>query len=250
MGWRAKLLGQAEDEVRPVIEKRLAAGAVLFRAGEPCPGVALIHDGAVELLDDVAGVNLRIGTRGRGAFVGDDAVLGTGICRHTVVALRQTMIEMLDRDIFLERFASGRHSAFAASIAPLLQPREAAGAARVVQLAAASPESQAAMPSGSIEIRLLPFVVGRAPTGPGQALDRGRALLLEERPPFRLSRRQFAIVATEAGVGLSDPGSRLGTFVDGERLGMAPVLVAPGRTIEVIAGGAQSPFRFHLSAAP
>jgi hypothetical protein len=237
MGWHRRLLRQVEDDVRPAIEKRLEAGAVLFRAGDHCPGVALIHDGEVEVwLEDDQGLR-RVEVRGRGAFVGDDAVLGAGICRHTVVACRPTRVEMLARDVYLERLAG---PAAAGRRAPPTVARE------VVWLEPASPECAAAVPAAGMEIAELPFVVGRADGRTGGAAARRRMLLLDDHPPYRLSRRQFAIVATEAGPAVTDPGSRLGTFVDGERLGIAPRLLPPDEAIVISAGGAHSPFRFRL----
>jgi hypothetical protein len=234
------LLRHVDDDVRPAIEKRLETGAVLFRAGDHCPGVALIHDGAVELwLEDEKGLR-RIEVRGRGAFVGDDAVLGAGICRHTVVASRPTRVEMLARDIFLERLAG---------VAAAAGRESSASARQHVWLQPASPESAAAVPAAGIEIADFPFVVGRADTESGGATAGRRMLLVDDRRPYHLSRRQFAIVATEAGPAVTDPGSRLGTFIDGERLGIEPRPLPPGETIVISAGGANSPFRFRLSPA-
>jgi hypothetical protein len=239
MVWGARLLRNAESEVRPVIEKRLEAGAVLFRAGDPCPGVALIREGAIELLADVAGVPQRMGMRGKGSYVGDDAILGGGICLHTAVALSRTTVEMLARDVLLKRH--GRVGAAAPD-------RRLARSGPIVHMAPASAEGLAAMPSSGIEIHTFPFVVGRASVDDKERVDRQRALLLDDHRPFRLSRRQFLIIETPTGIALSDPGSRLGTFVDGERLGMVPHELPSGQIVEVSAGGSRSPFRFQLRA--
>lgn len=229
---------EARQEVRPVIEKHLEPGTVLFSAGEPCPGVALIHEGGIALLADVRGAEFRVGMRGRGEFVGDDAVMGAGICLHTAVAVGRTRIEMLDRDSFLEHLSKRgmveRSSGRVATTVP-------SGPA-LVQLAPASPETSRLFHGERVDVVRLPFVVGRA-SGNEPEATRPAGLFLDEAAPHRLSRRQFTIVGTGEHVGLVDAGSRLGTFVDGVRLGRTPLKLAPGQTTTVIAGGEQSPFR-------
>ena len=235
MGWRTKLLGWAGDEVRPSIEKRLEAGTVLFRAGDSCQAVALIHDGEIELLADRDGQSVRVGTRGRGTFVGDDEVLGDGIWRRTARALCRTRVEMLARDVYLERFVDQPWT-----------PVAAVTDDRVVHLLPASPESARTLLGNGIEISDFPFVVGRAAADVSETVSRPNTLLLEDRRPYHLSRRQFVILRGDDGLGISDPGSRLGTFVAGRRLGPDPLPLPIGRVIEVSAGGVQSPFRFQL----
>lgn len=246
MGWRSRLLGRDEDEVRPSIEKRVEAGTVLFRAGDSARAVALILEGEIELLAEAeveanAGESApRSGTRGRGAYIGDDEVLGDGVWHRTARAVRQTRLEMLPRDVFLERIAH-RSTANGGSMAAA-DPV----AALTVRLLPASPETAAALPAGGLAVVELPFTVGRAGSEPQAPPASGTALLLEERPPYRLSRRQFSLSRTACGVAISDPGSRLGTFVRGLRIGSEPIALPSGETVEIIAGGPQSPFRFQL----
>lgn len=234
MGWRSKLLGRVEDDVRPSIEKRIEAGTVLFRAGETCRAVALIHDGEVELLVDRDGQTIRVGTRGRGAFVGDDEVLGDGVWHRTVRALRRTRIEMLARDVYLERF-----------VEPLAREAPAASDC-VVRLVPASSGSASVLSAEGIAITDFPFIVGRASADVTEASPRRNALLLDDSRPYHLSRRQFVIVRSADRIELTDPGSRLGTFVDGQRLGLDPLPLQPGRVAEITAGGLHSPFSFRL----
>ena len=237
MGLRSRLWGRVEDEVRPEIEKRIEAGTVLFRAGDPCQAVAWIRDGEVELLREENGEMRRIGVRGRGAVIGDDAVLTDGIVRHTVRSLGGVTVEMLARDVFLERFGE--------AVSPLSHE----ASPLVVHLVAASTASAAALPEDGLAITDFPFVVGRTSSHPSESLPLRSALLLDEKPPHRLSRRQFAIVQTEIGAGVSDSGSRLGTFVDGVRLGSDPIPLVRGNCLEIVAGGMLSPYRFQLRTA-
>ena len=237
MGWRSKLLGRPEDEVRPSIEKRIEPGTILFRSGDPCRAVAWIRDGEVEILSEEDGDVRRVAVRGKGSVIGDDAVLGDGICRHTARALSGVTVEMLARDVFLERFGEA------------IVPHSQETAPLVVHLLAASTASAAALPEGGLAITDFPFVVGRSSSRPSESLPLRSALLVDEKPPHHLSRRQFAIVQTEIGAGVSDSGSRLGTFVDGVRLGPEPLPLARGHPVTICAGGLHSPFRFQLWAA-
>ena len=227
-------MGRAEDDVRPSIEKRIEAGTVLFRAGEPCRAVALIHDGEVELLVDRDGQTIRVGTRGRGAFVGDDEVLGDGVWRRTARALSRTRLEMLARDVYLERFAE-----------PLAAGAPTASDS-VVRLVPASSGSAAVLPAEGIDITDFPFIVGRASAEGTEAIPRRNALLLDDSRPYHLSRRQFVIGRSADRIELTDAGSRLGTFVDGQRLGPDPLPLQAGQVAEIRAGGLHSPFSFQL----
>lgn len=237
MGWRSKLLGRPEDEVRPSIEKRIEAGTILFRSGDPCRAVAWIRDGEVEILSEEDGALRRVAVQGKGSVIGDDAVLSDGICRHTARALTGVTVEMLAQDVFLERFGE--------AISPLSHE----AAPLVVHLLPASTASAAALPTDGLAITDFPFVIGRSSSHPSESLPLRSALLLDEKPPHHLSRRQFAIVQTEIGAGVSDAGSRLGTFVDGVRLGPEPIPLVRGNCLEIIAGGMHSPYRFQLRTA-
>lgn len=232
--WRTRLLGRLDAEVRPSIEKRIEAGTVLFRAGDHCHAVALVHEGEIELLADQDGRAVRVATRGRGAFVGDDEVLGDGVWRRTARASRRSRVEMLARDIFIERFAERPPSTAATP------------SGRLAHLLPASPGSAAAMPAAGIDVTDFPFRIGRASVDLDDAVALGKSLLLADERPYHLSRRQFVILEGPDGIGLSDPGSRLGTFVDGRRLGADPLPLRAGEVVEIRAGGQQSPFRFKL----
>ncbi len=208
---------------------------MLFRAGDTCNAVALIHEGEIELLVDRNGEAIRVGTRGRGTFVGDDEMLGDGVWHRTARALRRTRIEMLARDVYLERFAR-----------PSTSPTAAVAAERLVRLLPASPASAAGLPAEGLEIVDFPFLVGRATSEPAASVNRRNTLLLREDRPYHLSRRQFVVLRDTDSIGLTDPGSRLGTFVDGERLSTDPLRLPIGSEAEIRAGGPQSPFRFRL----
>lgn len=235
MGWRPRLL-QRSDEVRPVIEKQLAAGTVLFRAGDRSDAVALIIDGEVEVLAERVGGHVRIGTRGNGAYVGDTDVLAERPRRFTFRTLRPTRVEMLAGGLYLERLRAN-----AAAAEP--------GAEALVRLLPASTLSAGLLPAEGLCLTSFPFSVGRAggDQDDDKAGDPQARLLIAETPPYRLSRRHFAILRDDATIRVADPGSRLGTFVDGQRLGFEPYALSRATTHELVAGGPSSPYRFQLA---
>lgn len=256
MSWRKKLIRRGEGEVRPSIEKWVEAGTILFRAGDPCQAVVLIHEGEVELVEEFGSGTYRLGKRGAGSYIGDGMTLAEGVWSYAARALTPTRLEMIAGPAFLERNEQGpalvsRDRRLPEGIVPLRQPDNAARPvfSPVVHLDAASPASARAMPAEGIEITRFPFNVGRMSSdGPGEGAKSRSSLLIEDRQPYHLSRRQFAIVRMGTQVALSDIGSRLGTFVDGRPIGASPFPLPRGEAVEISAGGASSPFRFRLKA--
>ncbi len=234
MGWRPRLL-RRPDEVRPFIEKRLAAGTVLFRAGDPSDSVALIIDGEVEVLAERVGGHVRIGTRGNGAYVGDTDVLNERPRRFTFRTLRPTRVEMLAGGLFLER-----QRAAAAAAEPVTEA--------AIRLLPASTLSAGLLPAEGLRLTSFPFSVGRAGSDPDdEEIDPRARLVIPETRPYRLSRRHFAILRDDVAVRVADFGSRLGTFLDGRRLGPEPGELTRGAVHEIVAGGPSSPYRFRLA---
>lgn len=234
MGWRPRLLRRAE-EVRPFIEKQLAAGTVLFRAGDPSDSVALIIDGEIEVLAERVGGHVRIGTRGNGAYVGDTDVLSERPRRFTFRTLRPTRVEMLAGGLFLERMRAAAAAA------------EPAGEA-TVRLLPASTLSAGLLPAEGLRLSSFPFSVGRAGGDRDEEeADPQTRLMIAEAKPYRLSRRHFAILREEAILQVVDFASRLGTFLDGQRLGAEPFELTRGAVHEIVAGGPSSPYRFRLA---
>lgn len=235
MGWRPRLL-QRSEEVRPFIEKQLAAGTVLFWAGDPSDSVALIIDGEVEVLAEQVNGLVRIGTHGNGAYVGDTDVLAESPRRFTFRTVCPTRVEMLSGGLFLERLRVARAAT---------EPRAEA----LVRLLPASTLSAGLLPAEGLCLTSFPFSVGRAGSDgdDDNVADPQARLVIAESPPYRLSRRHFTILRDDATIRVVDPGSRLGTLVDGQRVGLEPLALTSGTTHEILAGGATSPYRFQLA---
>lgn len=87
------LLAEAMDT------RSLAAGAVLFRAGDPGQAMYVVAKGAMEIfITDHAGQKIVLTECGPGEVFGELAMLGTGPRTATAVALEDTELLELDRD--------------------------------------------------------------------------------------------------------------------------------------------------------
>ena len=118
-----------------------------------------------------------------------------------------------------------------------------------VMLLADSPRTEDSVPRDGIIVEEFPFYVGRVPEKWEGKPSVDLGLAIEESEPFRLSRVHFSIRQHEGAFLLSDPGSTMGTLVNGEFIGRhAPqdfVRLYEGEN-QILAGGGDSPFGFRV----
>jgi len=117
----------------------------------------------------------------------------------------------------------------------------------VVTIEGATSQIQNVLGKGPLKITHLPFRVGRYDAYAGEDVLEQNDLMLEDEIPYQLSRNHFAIDWVEDGIWVVDRGSRLGTIVNGERIGGKEeaymVKLNEGRN-KVTTGMPSSPFRF------
>jgi hypothetical protein len=100
-----------------------------------------------------------------------------------------------------------------------------------------------------IEIRELPFRIGRTAAGEGKDTYTDIHLAIADTRPFNLSRRHFAIEQEDGALIIRDFGSYHGTTINCLTLGgegrprTAPLMTGES---ELVAGKADSPFRFRI----
>ena len=263
-------------------ELQFAAGDLVFAEGSPSTFVLRVTGGEAEVFKTVDGQAVPLGRVKPGEYIGEMGVIRDLPRNASVRAPKDLSAERSGRDDFLERVS--QDSAMALRLLTRLSERltvvdqayaratlamaaagvEAAAAeerpaadepagpapAKSLSLRAADPLLAAVLPGESLALKRLPFAVGRMP-GPGEAaavtpID----LLLDDSRPFRLSRAHFRIAEDLGGYRVQDLGSVLGTLVNGAPIGLhfgadaAPLW--PGQN-EVVAGGADSHFRFLLT---
>jgi CRP/FNR family transcriptional regulator, cyclic AMP receptor protein len=254
--------------------RRYEEGQVLFREGDPANGVFRLLSGAVDILRELDGDVILLGTVDAGQFIGEMGVIEKRPRSATARAISEVEVEILSPTEFLDYIASSPE--VARELIQRLSQRLREADNRIVNDQRRSeaalgnwwdPEDQ--MPASpinsaylaaknpwlrhqlhnSLELGDLAFVVGRVPVA-GEGLPLLQPdLKLSDAPPFRLSRNHFIIEKRSGGYHVRDLGSTLGTIVNGEPIGSHfrrdDALLRSGEN-EVIAGGVDSPFVFSI----
>ena len=252
-----------------------AKGQILFREGDPPDCVFRLLSGAVDILRELDGDPILLGTVGAGQFIGEMGVVEDRPRNATAQVAGKVEAEILTPSEFFDQIA-GSPSAARELIQRLSQRlREAddrivsdekqsgraltnwedadrqtpAPLVHHAYLAAKDPwlQRQLHTPLGLGD---RPFVVGRRPLAEEALPPRQPDLLLDDTAPFRLSRNHFMIEKRDRGYHVHDLCSTLGTIVNGEPIGdhfrTDDALLRAGDN-EVIAGGMASPFVFSVS---
>jgi CRP/FNR family transcriptional regulator, cyclic AMP receptor protein len=254
-----------------------AEGHVLFREGDPADCVFRLLSGAVDILRDLDGDPILLGTVGAGQFIGEMGVVENRPRSATARAASEVEVEILTPTEFLDQIAGSprtareliqrlsqrlreaddrivndeRRSGRAHGTRKDADSQTAVESVNNAYLAAKNPwlQRQFHTPLGLGD---LPFVVGRGPVA-GEGLPPLHPdLKLDDTVPFRLSRNHFMIEKRDGSYYVRDLRSSRGTIVNGEPIGDqfrgddAPLRAGEN---EVIAGGVGSPFVFSVFVA-
>jgi CRP/FNR family transcriptional regulator, cyclic AMP receptor protein len=254
---------------------RFAEGQILFKEGDPSEGVFRLLSGCVEVLRDLDGHLILLGTVDAGQFIGEMGVVENRPRSATVRAATDVEAEFFTPTEFLDQIAGSPQAARELILRLSQRLREAddrivkdeSPSSRAVgdwrgaddetavlsannaYLAANSVWLQRQVPT-SIQLSDLPFVVGRRPVAGEGAPLWEPDLLLNDNEPFRLSRNHFVIEVRNGGLHVRDLCSTLGTIVNGQPIGNhfrtddAPLRAGEN---EIVAGGMGSPFVFSVS---
>lgn len=263
-------------------DRRFAPGETLFREGEPSDEVFLIRTGEVEILKEIDGGRVVLGSLGAGEFVGEMGVLQQRARSATVqAAAAGATAEAIPKDVFLRRISRESDTAFqllvrlserlrqadlqlarsagsgaadpSSASMTLTASVEQAGATGTLRVFPGSPALEDAIPADGLPIDAFPFVIGRRLGGDEPPPPFTVDLDLPDRRPYRLSRAHLAIRRHDGGFIVSDLGSVLGTAVNGSFLGQHfPIDTTDLHEgdNEIVAGGTGSPFVFHLRVEP
>ena len=251
-----------------------AEGQVLFREGDPADSVFRLLSGAVDILRELDGDPILLGTVGAGQFIGEMGVVENRPRNATARAASEVEVEILTPTEFFDQIAGSpravrelierlsrrlreaddrivndeRRSGRAHGIRKDADSQTAVESVNNAYLAAKNPwlRSQLHAPLGLGD---LPFVVGRGPVAREGLPPLQPDLKLDDTAPFRLSRNHFMIEKRDGNYYMRDLRSTLGTIVNGEPIGdhfrgdEAPLRAGEN---EVIAGGIDSPFVFSV----
>ena len=254
-----------------------AVGQVLFREGDPADSVFRLLSGAVDILRELNGEPILLGTVGARQFIGEMGVVENRPRSATARAASEVEVEILAPAEFFDQIA-GSPPAARELIRRLSQRlREAddrivnderrSGRALVNWNNADSQKAGASVNKAylatkspwllrqlhtPLELGDLPFVVGREPNAGEELPPLQPDLKLDDTVPFRLSRNHFMIEKRDECYYVHDLCSTLGTIVNGEPIGNHfrgdDAALRAGEN-EVIAGGVDSPFVFSVFIA-
>jgi hypothetical protein len=254
-----------------------AEGHVLFREGDPADCVFRVLSGAVDILRDLDGEPILLGTVGAGQFIGEMGVVENRSRNATARTASEVEVEILTPTEFLDQIAGSPRTA--RELIQRLSQRLREANDRIVndkrrggraQETHKDADSQAAIESANnaylsaknpwlqrqfhtpLGLCNLPFVVGRGPVAREGLPPLHPDLKLDDTVPFRLSRNHFMIEKRDGSYYVRDLRSSLGTIVNGQPIGdqfrgdYAPLRAGEN---EVIAGGVGSPFVFSVFVA-
>jgi CRP/FNR family transcriptional regulator, cyclic AMP receptor protein len=249
----------------------IAKEQVLFREGDPADSVFRLLSGSVDILRELDGDPILLGTVGAGQFIGEMGVVENRPRSATARAASDVQVEIFRPTEFLDHIASSPRAA--RELIQRLSQRLREADDRIVNderrsdrahgtrkdadshtavesviLAAKSPwlQRQFRTPLG---LGNLPFIVGRGPVAGEGRPPLPPDLKLDDTVPFRLSRNHFMIEKRDGNYYVRDLCSTLGTIVNGEPIGDHfrgdDAALRAGEN-EVIAGGVDSPFVFSV----
>ena len=251
---------------------------VLFHQGTAANCVLRIVAGEVEVLREMDGATVLLGHARAGEWLGEMAAIEARSHSATARAVTDGAVEMLTTHQFLDlitrdprmargvilrlssrlRLADDKIASEAlASVHDLHSESGARPDTDVVDritilLTAKTDALRARLGAPAIPVDKLPFVVGRLHLEGEGVSALVPDLLIEDNPPFRLSRQHFMITHSGKQLLISDLGSTLGTIVNGQAIGhhfmrdTAPLICGEN---DVLAGGRGSPFEFAVSVA-
>ena len=245
-------------------EKTFPSGATVYAQDAPSEFVYVIRSGAARVVRrDDAGEHV-IAELAPGDVFGEMAAISGRPHLASVTATSEMTVDEIARDVFVRRLSESPGIAFAILRKTVERLRVAdlklADVRKIEPVAWAEmrlkPLTESAarqMPPGGLVIRNLPFRAGRrAVKGehpPAMKVEPVH-LILEDAAPYQLNREHFVIEDSAMGPVLRDCGSQRGTIVNGTELGGSHRhLSTPLHegVNEIVAGGADSPFRFSLT---
>src|SRR5215471_5455510 len=95
----------------PMTSTRFAEGQVLFREGDPANSVFRLVSGAVDILRELDGEPILLGTVGAGQFIGEMGVVENRPRSATARAASDVQVEILTPAEFLDQIAGSPRAA-------------------------------------------------------------------------------------------------------------------------------------------
>jgi CRP-like cAMP-binding protein len=265
MPGRSPAIDGATEKARPVDPQHLEAGKVIYREGDPSDAIYVIDHGVVEVLRNHDGAMVRLGVLRHGEIFGETGVILHHPRSTTTRALTAVTLMRIDSKRFLEIFPPDNPVALPLlrmlcerlaeanrQIADLSLGSAGAASDEVarMRLMGASPLIETQIGDHGIEIRQLPFTIGRrSQSGEPPKASRDALLLGSQGGTYQISLQHCVIDQLGGTLIVRDLGSALGTLVNGKRIAeFERSRIAPLRfgANEIVIGGADSAYHFTL----
>jgi CRP-like cAMP-binding protein len=221
--------------------RQYEAGEVIFTENDVGETAYVIEQGRVEVLKNLDGNNIHIAYIGAPEPFGEMGMIDEKPRSATVVAVERTLVRELHRDDFVQDLQA--HPELAVTLLKVLFERLREADSTIVQIYRSHPDlavsqparlqsapahsevvvclqgltskASDALPETVFRITAFPFRIGRRSTD--KLVQNDLSILDEE--PLQISRNHLAFIKQGGRIGVSDRGSRLGSLVDGMRLG-------------------------------
>jgi len=263
-------MGQASTNI-----KHFSDGTVLLSEGKPGRGVFIIKEGTVKISRKTEdGQDILLAELGKGKVFGEMSLIDESPCSANVTAEGDITVHILNKQQFFTMLQTNMKNVQA--VMEVLFQRMRAMNKRVVELeyqVTSLQTQQETHQSNVIEIRGIsepakhalfdipamvvdesPFSVGRWSKKVSESSwfskkEERNHVEIHDIAPYVVSRRHFQIISNKNGVYVADTSSRLGTWVNGEKIDQhkqKQVQLNPGEnTVHV--GGLDSQFIFEIS---
>lgn len=270
-----------KSKSRRVNQLRVPAGAVILREGSFSEDALLIISGSVEVRSGKGSRQMLLARLGPGSFVGEMSLVMERPHNATVVALEETVLRPIGRSAFLRllqrdpakvfpilrviferlRTMNDKYLLLAGHVLQLEEvrgtkrepssrsPKPAATRTFHARLEGITPQAVGSLGGKPLELKTVPFKIGRA-----DRMDRLDPfayddLSLTDKEPFNVSRNHCSINLSGQGrFFIMDRGSRLGTLVNGVRVGgggLNQLNLSRSNNI-IVLGNADSPFQYRV----
>ena len=245
-------------------ERFFQPGDVIFRPGEPAGEAYLIVSGSVELLAPSGDRLVRVALCGPGDVFGEMAPIEEQprfLTARSTTSCRAATLSRPDLEHFLAHnpekclgylrslFGRLREASERAAFADGTKPQHPVLVSVTIRpLTLRAAES---MRGEALSVTRYPFRVGREAELSDPPAAEGNDLSVRDRRPYNVSRSHAALARVDGGgLVVLDQGSRLGTLVNGQRIGRGrPAQQAPlprGDNVLVL-GSRDSPFQFEVT---
>jgi hypothetical protein len=242
------------------------AGSRIFAAGEPSNAVYIIERGTILISSGDPRAPAPIARLGPGELFGESGVLEKRARSANATALTDADLLITPADTFLTAF--GMNNAPALALVKMIcrrlrdttqrasrpRPENTAGSpVGATVLLAPDPALAAMYALAAVEIRHLPFEVGNRMGGGDAPIASNHSLAIPAHGRLDLGAPHFEISRRGGIIGVRDMGTAKGTLVNGKTLGrgaMEAFTELHDGENTVIAGGAESAFRFRAYLLP